>query len=431
MASDVGVRLGVDGEKAFRDSLKAVNSQIKALGAEMTSVTASFLDNASSQQALAAKNTVLNKSIEVTKSKMGVLIREIQRQKEYLDALGEALDKAGAEFGENSEQALKAQNAYNQQAKRVSDLTADLHKTETRLSGLNQAMAENNRAAEGSAEAMGSFGEEVHDSADGVTQLANALAATGIAKGVKEIADTLYDCVNAFASFDAQMSAVQAISGATGEDMARLSEKAKEMGATTSFTAKQAGEAFEYMAMAGWKTEDMLSGIEGILHLAAASGESLATTSDIVTDALTAFGLSASDSARFADVLAVASSNANTNVGMMGETFKYVAPVAGALGYSIEDTAVAVGLLANAGIKSTQAGRADQPGQAQQRGFRVYGEAGRIADGQQGQNAVPVQSAPAASREIFRFGRGGAGRIRGGTSRKRGYERPAGYRGSL
>lgn len=356
MASDVGVRLGVDGEKAFKDSLKAVNSQIKALGAEMTSVTASFLDNASSQQALAAKNTVLNKSIEMTKSKIGVLNKEIARQKEYLDALGEALDKASAEFGENSEQALKAQNAYNQQAKRVSDLTADLHKTETQLSGLNQAMAENNRAMEGSADAMGSFGEEVHDSADGVTQLANALAATGIAKGVKEIADTLYDCVNAFASFDAQMSAVQAISGATGEDMARLSEKAKEMGATTSFTAKQAGEAFEYMAMAGWKTEDMLSGIEGILHLAAASGESLASTSDIVTDALTAFGLSASDSARFADVLAVASSNANTNVGMMGETFKYVAPVAGALGYSIEDTAVAVGLLANAGIKSTQAG---------------------------------------------------------------------------
>ena len=113
-----------------------------------------------------------------------------------------------------------------------------------------------------------------------------------------------------------------------------------------------------YMAMAGWKTEDMLSGIEGIMNLAAASGEDLATTSDIVTDALTAFGLSAKDSGHFADILAAASSNANTNVSMMGETFKYCAPIAGALGFSAEDTAEAIGLMANAGIKSSQAGTA-------------------------------------------------------------------------
>ena len=358
MAYDIGARLGIEGEKAFKDSLKAVNAQIKALGAEMTAVTANFLKNADSQQSLAAKNTVLNKSIEITKSKIGILNKEISDQKAKLDALGEALEKAGAEFGENSNEALKAQNAYNIQSKKVSDLTADMHKAEAQLAGLTQAVEENNQAMDGSAEAMGEFGDEVHGTADGISQLAGALAATGIAKGVQEIADALYSCVDSFAAFDAQMSAVQAISGATGEDMAQLSEKAKYMGATTSFTAKQAAEAFEYMAMAGWKTEDMLNGIEGVLHLAAASGESLASTSDIVTDALTAFGLSASDSAHFADVLAVASSNANTNVGMMGETFKYVAPVAGALGYSIEDTAVAVGLMANAGIKSTQAGSA-------------------------------------------------------------------------
>ena len=135
-----------------------------------------------------------------------------------------------------------------------------------------------------------------------------------------------------------------------------LSAKAKEMGATTKFSATESAAAFEYMAMAGWKTEDMLSGIEGIMNLAAASGEDLAMTSDIVTDALTAFGMEASESGHFADVLAAASSNANTNVGMMGETFKYVAPVAGALGYTAEDTAVAIGLMANAGIKSSQAG---------------------------------------------------------------------------
>ena len=157
-------------------------------------------------------------------------------------------------------------------------------------------------------------------------------------------------------NFESGMSKVQAISGASGEDLAALTDKAKEMGAKTKFSATESAEAMQYMAMAGWKTGDMLNGIEGIMNLAAASGEDLATTSDIVTDALTAFGLSAQDSTHFADVLAQASSNANTNVGMMGETFKYVAPVAGAMGYSAEDVATAVGLMANSGIKASQAG---------------------------------------------------------------------------
>jgi len=156
--------------------------------------------------------------------------------------------------------------------------------------------------------------------------------------------------------FEAGMSKVAAISGASGQELAELTEKAKYMGSITKFSATESAAAFEYMAMAGWKTEDMLNGIEGIMSLAAASGEDLATTSDIVTDALTAFGMKADDAAHFSDILAQASSNANTNVGMMGETFKYVAPVAGALGYTAEDTAMAIGLMANAGIKGSQAG---------------------------------------------------------------------------
>lgn len=157
-------------------------------------------------------------------------------------------------------------------------------------------------------------------------------------------------------TFEAEMSKVSAISGATGDELSSLTDKAKEMGAKTKFSATESAQAMEYMAMAGWKTADMLNGIEGIMNLAAASGENLATTSDIVTDALTAFGLSAQDSTHFADVLAAASSNANTNVSMMGETFKYVAPVAGALGFSVEDCGVAIGLMANSGIKAGQAG---------------------------------------------------------------------------
>ena len=158
------------------------------------------------------------------------------------------------------------------------------------------------------------------------------------------------------ADFDSSMSKVSAVSGAVGKDFEALRSKAREMGATTKFSASDAADAMNYMAMAGWKTEDMLGGISGIMNLAAASGEDLATTSDIVTDALTAFGKSAEDSGRLADIMAAASSNANTNVAMMGESFKYVAPVAGAMGYTMEDTALAIGLLANSGIKAGQGG---------------------------------------------------------------------------
>lgn len=184
-----------------------------------------------------------------------------------------------------------------------------------------------------------------------LTVVGGALTGIASAVGVGVAAS-----VKVGASFEAEMSKVSAISGATGEELGLLGEKAKEMGEKTKFSASESAQAMEYMAMAGWKTEDMLSGIEGVMNLAAASGEDLATTSDIVTDALTAFGLSAQDSTHFADVLAAASSNANTNVGLMGETFKYVAPVAGALGFSAEDCATAIGLMANSGIKASQAG---------------------------------------------------------------------------
>lgn len=164
--------------------------------------------------------------------------------------------------------------------------------------------------------------------------------------------------VKTASDFDSAMAEVQAISSATGDDFDLLRDKAKEMGAKTKFSASESAEAMKYMAMAGWKTEDMLNGIEGIMNLAAASGENLGSVSDIVTDALTAFGLSAKDSAHFSDVLAAASNNANTNVSMLGESFKYVAPVAGSLGFSVEDTSTALGLMANSGIKASAAGTA-------------------------------------------------------------------------
>lgn len=225
---------------------------------------------------------------------------------------------------------------------------AGIRQTEARLFSLTaKAYMVTIRAKDEVSAKVRSIKDNVLGSTLGVTS--DMMVGAGISYGI-------YDTIKTYKDFEAQMSAVGAISGATGSDLEALTAKAKEMGAQTSFSATDAGKAFEYMAMAGWKTQDMTDGIEGIMNLAAASGEDLGRVSDIVTDALTAFGLKASDSAHFADVLAQASSNSNTNVSMMGETFKYVAPLAGALKYSVEDVGIAIGLMANSGIKASEAG---------------------------------------------------------------------------
>lgn len=216
-------------------------------------------------------------------------------------------------------------------------------------SSLEEAKSQANSATQSIAEKAGKSLQSAGKSmAAAGTALTKTVTVPIVAAGTAAVKTT--------ADFDSAMSKVSAVSGATGDQLQALRDKAKEMGAQTKFSATESAQAFNYMAMAGWKTEEMLDGIDGIMALSAADGLDLATTSDIVTDALTAFGLSASDSAHFADVLAQASRNANTNVSMLGESFKYVAPVAGSLGYSVEDVSVALGLMANSGIKASQAG---------------------------------------------------------------------------
>lgn len=220
------------------------------------------------------------------------------------------------------------------------------------------------------------FGDKSATAGQKFKGLSSALntVGSGLAKGVTlPLLGVGTAAVKVASSFDSAMSEVKAISGATGTQFTQLRDKAIEMGAKTKFSATESAEAFKYMAMAGWDTKDMLNSISGVMNLAAASGEDLGTVSDIVTDAMTAFGLAAdgttkvlkngynvevSNAEHFSDVLAEASSRSNTNVSLMGATFKYVAPIAGAMGYSIEDTAVAIGLMANAGIKGEQAGTA-------------------------------------------------------------------------
>ena len=209
----------------------------------------------------------------------------------------------------------------------------------------------------GSTSGMKGLGAQSTSAGNILTSLASkAAVAVGAFVGVRQAVDFGKDVVNTGMQFEQGMANVSAISGATGGELEALSAKAKEMGANTKFSAIEAADAMSYMGMAGWNSSQMIDGIGGIMNLAAASGEDLASVSDIVTDSLTAFGLKASDSAQFADVLAVASSKSNTNVSMLGESFKNVAATAGAMGYSMQDTTTALGVMANAGIKGADAG---------------------------------------------------------------------------
>lgn len=283
-------------------------------------------------------------NVTLLKSKQDELNNSIAEARARLETEQQALVELGKQdgFDENSKQAkdLKTQIeldkvALEQAQKALKDFGSV---GSQQLKGIGKEIQEVGKK-------LGDIGTKISGVGQDLTTKLTVPIVTGLGGAVKITAD-----------FDAQMSKVKAISGATGDEFDQLRDKAREMGANTKYSATEAGEAFEYMGMAGWKTEDMLEGISGIMNLAAASGEELGTTSDIVTDALTAFGMAAEESGRFADILAAAATNANTNVAMMGESFKYVAPVAGALGYSAEDVAVALGLMANSGIKADMAG---------------------------------------------------------------------------
>lgn len=197
------------------------------------------------------------------------------------------------------------------------------------------------------------IGEGVKKTGQALADNGGTIAATGAAM-VAPLALPISTAMD----FEAAMSKVKAITNGTDEGMAILTQTARDLGANTQYSATEAAQAMSYLGMAGWKTEQIIAGMPGLLDLAAASGEDLARVADIVSDDLTAFHMSADQSAHMADVMAAASTNANTNVSMMGETFKYAGGIAGALGYSLEDVALATGLMANAGIKGEMAGTA-------------------------------------------------------------------------
>jgi len=320
-----GISVEISGDTTkLTKALKNVDSSIKSTQSQLRDVNKLLKLDPGNTELLAQKHRLLGDAVGQTKQRLETLKTAAEQADKALaagDISKEQYDALQREIVETEQELKKLETAANQSATAVQKIAAKGEKLKTLGNNISNV---------------------------GQKMLPATIAITGLGTAAVKTA----------ADFDSSMSEVAAISGATGKDFDDLRAKAREMGSKTKFSATEAAQAMTYMGMAGWKTSDMLSGIEGIMNLAAASGEDLATTSDIVTDALTAFGLSADDSGHFADILAAASSNANTNVSMMGETFKYCAPIAGALGFSAEDTAEAIGLMGNAGIKSSQAGTA-------------------------------------------------------------------------
>ena len=319
----ITVEIGGDTTK-LSTALSKVNKEIRDTQSQLKDVNKLLKLDPGNAELMAQKQRLLAQAVSETKEKL------------------DALKLAGQQANEALAKGEISQGQYDA-------LQREIIETEHALRDLERQANQSSVALQ----KIGAAGEKLQNVGSAIEGAGQKLMPVTAAVGGLATA-----AVKVASDFDSAMSQVAAVSGATGKELDALRDKAREMGSKTKFSASEAAEAMNYMAMAGWKTGDMLDGIEGIMNLAAASGEDLATTSDIVTDALTALGLSAADSGHFADILAAASSNANTNVSLMGETFKYCAPVAGALGFTAEDTAEAIGLMANAGIKSSQAGTA-------------------------------------------------------------------------
>lgn len=283
-----------------------------------------------------------------------------------MDALRELVFDIG--FKGNAAGLIKTNKAVDELKSRTEDASKKVEKLGQNISntskwsrGINKvksAFDNMGKSIDKSTDKLSKKFKSVSTELSGISSKASKLGNSLMLKVTAPIAAAGGKMLKTASDFESGMSEVAAISGASVADLETLGAKARQLGKDTGLGAGKSAEALKYMAMAGWDTTQMLGGLEGVMNLASASGEDLGTVSDIVTDAMTAFGMSAEESTHFADVLATASSSANTNVAMMGETFKYVAPVAGALGFSVEDTALATGLMANAGIKAGQAGTA-------------------------------------------------------------------------
>lgn len=397
----IGARIVIDGEQEFRQALNQSKTVLKEFDSEMKLVTAQFKNNSQSMDALKAKQAVYQKQQQELTKQSKLLVDQIEKanvayrkaeevQDQTADKvkdLERALESAKKQYGENSDEVRElelelkdANTEYEKQGRAITNLETQISKWNTQLNNTNTQLAETDSAMTEVNDSIENYGKEVVDSegktkkfgitvseaSEGTDKLKISL---GSLVSAQVVVDVLRNCANAIkevasaalevgTKFTASMSNVEALSGATGETLAQLTAKAKEMGATTIYSASESADAFSYMALAGWDVEEMLEGIEPVLTLAAAANMDLAEASDIVTDYLTAFGLSAQDAAHFSDVMATAMSTSNTTVELLGESYKNCAATAGSMGIAVEDVTAVLATMANAGVKGGEAGTA-------------------------------------------------------------------------
>ena len=343
--NDIGPRIGIDGEAEFRKSIAAVNTQMKALGAEMKAVTAEFAANASSQEALTAKNEILGRSVQTAKEAMSTLGSQLDRQKQKLAALGAELDRVIAAEGKDSAAAAKAQNAYNQQYAAVGRLEAQYQNARAKVAEFTNTM--NGVADSASAASKALSAQDV---------LAGVGAWDAIKTAVGAASDALRDTVQTGMAFDSSMADVAATMGSSVSALGELRGFALEMGESTVFSANQAAQALNYMALAGYDAQTSMKTLPNVLNLAAAGGLELASSSDMVTDAQSALGLSMEQTAILVDEMAKTSTKTNTSVGQLGEAILTVGGTAKFMAGGTAELNQVLGLLADNSIKGAEGG---------------------------------------------------------------------------
>ena len=353
-AYDIGPRIGIDGEKEFKNSIKAIDSEIRALQNQLRTLSKEYDENDRSVEGVTKKQNALNQAIETSRKRIDLLTSQYEKQVQELKRLEDALEQARKENGEGSTEAQKAEAAYARQAKTVNDLGARLERAKGQLITFENQLQELGNTATRVGDQLQSAGDKIQGIGGKVSSLGNTLTA-GVTAPILAIGTAAVTMGN---DFEAQMDRVQAIAGATSTEMEALDAQALQLGADTSFSASEVAQGMENLASAGFTVDEIMAAMPGMLDLAASSGADLATSSEIAASAIRGFGLDASDASHVADVFAEAAARTNAQTEDMGEAMKYVAPVASSMSQSLEETAAAIGIMSDAGIKGSQAGTA-------------------------------------------------------------------------
>ena len=358
MADNFGLKIGVEGEKEFKKALSEINQSFKVLGSEMKLVASQFDKQDKSVEALSARNTVLNK--------------EIETQKQKIETLRSALENAASSFGENDRRTQSWQIQLNNAEAALNNMERELSENEKAIDEMSDGMED----AEDSTE---DFSDELDDAADTADDAGGRFEKLGsIAKGIGVVlaaavvaigaavagaAGKINDCVNVYAEFEDSMLQVAATMGITQEEIAngsdayeKLTNAAKEAGASTRYSASEAGEALNYLALAGYDADKAVETLPKVLNLAAAGGMELANTSDLVTDAMSALQMETDDLDTFIDQMAKTSQKSNTSVQQLGEAILVCAGTATSTGQGLTTLNTSLGVLADNGIKGAEGG---------------------------------------------------------------------------